>query len=78
MDTESSDIEVGDNEVMALIQEGKPLSDILKELLTLRRWKERIDSDLAIDYPKYHQLRHIFSGAHLSGKEAFSFYSMVR
>ena len=36
----SSDL-IADKEVLALIQEGEPLSDMLKELISLRRWKEK-------------------------------------
>lgn len=37
---ESEIMEVSDTEVLALIQEDRPLSEMLKELVCLRRWKE--------------------------------------
>lgn len=32
--------EVSDKEVLELIREGRPLEDILKELISLRNWKQ--------------------------------------
>lgn len=31
---------VTDQEVLALIQQGQPLADLLKELMSLRKWKD--------------------------------------
>ena len=39
-ETSNSDSGGNDHEVLALIQEGRPLSDMLKELISLRKWKE--------------------------------------
>ena len=41
METTQSEAKVDDHQVLALIQQGQPLSDLLKELITLRIWKEQ-------------------------------------
>ncbi|KAM5533150.1 hypothetical protein V8D89_013198 [Ganoderma adspersum] len=40
MESSVPDTGITDQEVLALIQQGQPLSDLLKELIALRRWKE--------------------------------------
>ena len=41
MESTQSEAKVDDHQVLALIQQGQPLSDLLKELITLRVWKEQ-------------------------------------
>lgn len=33
--------DVSDEDVLVLIKQGKPISDLLKEYISLRRWKEQ-------------------------------------
>lgn len=38
-DMDGTSLDVSDSEIFALIQEGKPLSGLLKELISLQKWK---------------------------------------
>lgn len=40
MESSVPDTAITDQEVLTLIQQGQPLSDLLKEVIALRRWKE--------------------------------------
>lgn len=41
MESTQWEAKVDDHQVLALIQQGQPLSDLLKELIALRIWKEQ-------------------------------------